>query len=588
MLYPLKSDLESLVEQRLVTKRKHPELPLWIYNYSPAAASLKPAEWSPALCDARGLILDDEGNIIARPFKKFWNLEQVIDQIPGGIGNWDWVAYEKLDGSLGIFCNYQGQLVVATRGSFESEQAKWAANYLRNHNPKWVPAPGLTYLAEIIYPENRIVVDYQGAERLVLLAINDQTGTDVVSLLSNDLALPAGFERVRIKCNGLGRKLESLAEDETPGDEGYVVRWRNGFRAKVKFTEYKRLHRLITQCSTRTIWELLMQGKELEELREGVPIEFLFWVDGVAGDLLAKHQTIFLQVSWAFRNRMVMHPGESRKEFAAWAKTQEHSHLLFAMLDSKPVDELIWKCIEPKWTTPFKTNRGSTRRHMSSTEFGKINTLFERQPDFTVDPTKLKDPTVACVARWDVTEKVDGTNIRIERQPITADFDDDNLPPASVRVKGRTDNANLPGDLVTNCKGLFETAAFANYFPQAKVTLYGEGYGAGIQKVGRSYAPTKKFILFDVRLDWPDGRVWWLNPADVREAGQALGCDVVPYLGHMELDDIVMLVKSDFRSNLADIPAEGIVARPNETLFDRNGDRVIIKLKGSDFRAGKR
>lgn len=222
-----------------------------------------------------------------------------------------------------------------------------------------------------------------------------------------------------------------------------------------------------------------------------------------------------------------------------------------------------------------------------STEFAKINTLFERQPDFTVDTTKLKDPTIDCISKWHVTEKVDGTNIRVMRDPVATEHQNGGVV-ARIRIGGRTDNTNIPGDLVLTCQNLFETPAFTNYFPDAKITLYGEGYGAGIQKVGKLYAPTKKFILFDVRLDWPDGRKWWLCPADVAEAGLTLGCDVVPYLGYMGLDDIVMLVKSDFKSALADIAAEGIVARPAQTLYDRNGDRVIIKLKGSDFRAGKR
>lgn len=112
--------------------------------------------------------------------------------------------------------------------------------------------------------------------------------------------------------------------------------------------------------------------------------------------------------------------------------------------------------------------------------------------------------------------------------------------------------------------------------------LYGEGYGAGIQK-GGTYRPDKSFILFDVMVD---GK-WWLDRESTYDIAAKLGVDVVPYLGRMTLDQIVEHVRSPFYSKLGTAVAEGIVARPIEPLFDRKGERIIIKLKTKDFIGGR-
>src|SRR5690606_11460751 len=90
------------------------------------------------------------------------------------------VLYEKLDGSLGIIYPHNGSLAVATRGSFASRQAVWASHFVYNHMPNFSQPEGITTLVEIIYPENRIVVDYKGESQLVLLgAVDNATGKDI-------------------------------------------------------------------------------------------------------------------------------------------------------------------------------------------------------------------------------------------------------------------------------------------------------------------------------------------------------------------------------------------------------------------------
>ncbi len=221
-----------------------------------------------------------------------------------------------------------------------------------------------------------------------------------------------------------------------------------------------------------------------------------------------------------------------------------------------------------------------------SIEYAKIDTLFERDPEtFVVNPDRLKHPVFGTIREWDVTEKVDGTNIRVEFCPAVPPNEEGAGRPPLVYFDGRTNNAKTPGDLLANLVKMFPVEKFTSLF-QTPITLYGEGYGAGIQKIkGGPYRPDKSFILFDILID---GK-WWMDPDQVEAIAKSLEIQSVPRLGRMTLPEIVTLVRSGRYSNLnPECEAEGIVARPIETLFDKRHERVILKLKTKDFVPGKR
>lgn len=209
-------------------------------------------------------------------------------------------------------------------------------------------------------------------------------------------------------------------------------------------------------------------------------------------------------------------------------------------------------------------------------EYPKIDTLFERDATFRVDITQLKKPVLETISIWDVTEKIDGTNIRVMLSEA-----------GDLMFGGRSDNAQIPADLVQHLMRTFKAEDLKRVFwidgKATSAVLFGEGYGAGIQK-GGSYRSDKSFILFDVLVD---GK-WWLDREAVNDVAEKLGVDVVPYLGRMTLTEIVQQVATPFPSKIGTGMAEGIVARPIEPLFDRKGARVIIKLKTKDFQKGKR
>lgn len=204
-------------------------------------------------------------------------------------------------------------------------------------------------------------------------------------------------------------------------------------------------------------------------------------------------------------------------------------------------------------------------------EYHKIETLYERdEKTFKVRPGELKNRTYSLIKLWQWTEKVDGTNIRCVWQE------------GKLTFGGRTDNAQIHADLI---KWLYENVSahkFAEVFPDGEAIVYGEGFGAGIQKGGGDYSPIKKLIIFDVLV----GGKWWLNHEAVCDVASKLSLDVVPFIGEMTLEAATTYVRTGFKSrcaiNLAKA-AEGLVGRPAETLFDKKGHRLITKLKTKDF-----
>ena len=204
-------------------------------------------------------------------------------------------------------------------------------------------------------------------------------------------------------------------------------------------------------------------------------------------------------------------------------------------------------------------------------EYHKIETLYERdEKTFKVRVGELKNRTYSLLKTWHWTEKIDGTNIRVMWDVATG----------KVTFGGRSDNAQIHADLI---RYLYENLPVENLravFPEVSVVLYGEGYGAGIQK-GGLYSDQKKFILFDVLVDGE----WWLNWENVCDVAAKLHLDTVPYLGEMSLEEATEKVRAGFPSllNGGKMRAEGMVGRPAETLFDKKGARLIVKLKTKDF-----
>jgi len=328
-----------MVEDKLVSVQKHPESDLFIYNYTPRVQYER--LWNDVTIQTRGLILDSSGNIIAKPFNKFFNVEEVdMNNIP----KLPFDVYTKMDGSLGILYFIGDKPFMATRGSFTSEQSVRANQMLLNKYAHTINMfdKSKTYLFEIIYPENRICVDYGGAEELVLLAIIDRsTGADCEL---EDI----GFKVVE-KHDGIN-DISVLKSLEKPNSEGFVIRFSNGYRLKVKFEEYVRLHRIVTGVSNVSIWEYLKSGSSLDEIIDRVPDEFYDWVKSTERGLIREYENIEAECKSVFRCL------DNRKDTALYFKTQKYPNILFSMLDGKDYSDSIWKLLRPKFSKPFNKN----------------------------------------------------------------------------------------------------------------------------------------------------------------------------------------------------------------------------------------
>lgn len=208
--------------------------------------------------------------------------------------------------------------------------------------------------------------------------------------------------------------------------------------------------------------------------------------------------------------------------------------------------------------------------------YHKIMTVFKRDPENRYKTLLIGEfgkPEFEYLAtnRWIFTEKIDGTNVRVMWDG------------QQVLYRGRTERAQMPTFLLDKLHATFPPGvlreAFPDMAPERSVTLYGEGYGARIQKGGNNYIPNGvDFILFDVRM----GDVW-LRRESVEDIGGRLAITVVPEVGSGSLWEAVAIVKEGLISLVADRPAEGLVMRPEIELVDRLGHRVITKIKGRDF-----
>lgn len=206
--------------------------------------------------------------------------------------------------------------------------------------------------------------------------------------------------------------------------------------------------------------------------------------------------------------------------------------------------------------------------------YHKIPGLYKREEarPFRLIPGVYREPEIEYLkeSQWQFTEKVDGTNVRII-------WDGHN-----VVFGGRTENAQLPTPLIGALNELFmgtkNEQVFEQVFGEAHVVLFGEGYGAKIQKAGASYADTQKFVLFDVKV----GDIYLERP-NVEDVAQKFGLDVVPVVATGTLAEGITLVKGGLKSAWGDFYAEGLVAKPVVELMTRQGHRIITKIKRDDL-----
>ncbi len=330
--------LDALVGEGWLSSQRHPDADLWIYNYT--ARTQYERHWTAETLVCRGLILDRAGEVVARGFSKFFNYPSPeVSSLPAE----PFVVTEKVDGSLGILYYLDGQAYIATRGSFASKQALEGTAMIRELEIERVD--GVTPLFEIVYPANRIVVDYgQRRELMLLAAISNETGADC------PLPRYSGPVVERHEHTDIDR----LAAMEEENREGFVVAFESGLRVKIKFAEYVRLHKIVTEMSARIIWASLRDGDDIDGLLPGLPADVSRWISATRASIEQAFADEHERASKVFQAR----PDTSdRKTLAQYFLCSDaNPAVLFRMLDSRPFDDLIWKSIWPAAETPFSSD----------------------------------------------------------------------------------------------------------------------------------------------------------------------------------------------------------------------------------------
>lgn len=361
-------DLDKLnryIHDGTVTFNLHPTLSLVLYTYG--RKCVYEDLWDDVTTKCRGLIVQvDTGEIIARPFEKFFNLntggreETQLPHLPPA--NHRPLITEKLDGSLGILWEYEGHAGIATKGSFSSEHAKWATTWMLNHvielgRDMRFPN-GYTPVFEIICEEVQHHVVHYGHDRLVLLAlINIETGEE---LPWNEVRRIGIANKLEVVTPYNLQILEATAQDR-PNHEGYVATWnfegRPPLKVKIKHETFLRHQKILHSATPKHIFELL-ETNDIEVLAEWldiVPTEIKAYIADVTRTFKEEYSRIFRQAYVIMYE--ALQKFTTRKEYATYFLQPEnkvYSAICFALLDNttnqpqhykKAIWKLVWQNI---------------------------------------------------------------------------------------------------------------------------------------------------------------------------------------------------------------------------------------------------
>ena len=342
MKYPDLANINDLISKGLIAVRKHPKFDLYIYNYTKQASA--DHVWDPTIEACRGLICDADGHVIARPFAKFYNYEELVHQQVVQIPDLPFEVYEKLDGSLGILYFADGKPYIATRGSFDSAQAKHATNVLHTKYANVLDRldKSKTYLFEIIYndPDVRgnLVVNYGDTDDIFLLAvIHTDSGEE------DDIYDYKDMFNVATKYDSVSDYLKFRDMQNGNNREGFVIKFANNFRMKLKFAEYFRAHCALQQLNVKAILDAIINGTTnviRKKIQDNLSEESLIYFDSMVFDILSKYSDIKNQCDKDYRNDFA-----SRSDAAAYFNTCKYPAVLFKMLDGKNPSPLIWKYV---------------------------------------------------------------------------------------------------------------------------------------------------------------------------------------------------------------------------------------------------
>ena len=308
--------------------------------------------WDNITLNSRGHVFNlASGECVARSMKKFFNLgenmEVMFDNLPW---NQPYEVFEKLDGWLGNLYRHQGKMWVSSRGSFHSDGAKWASEFIQTRDLSFLP-DDVTLVFEIITPEQKIILDYKGEKTLyVLAAFNRHTGEEYPRSKVEEWARLAPLPIVQ--------KYESLKiEDclriskEVEGKEGFVIRFHDGRRVKVKTEWYCRIAKIMANLTPISMWECMKDGKIPGERMREIPEELRPLAEQYKERIEAQFSSLKDDVFSRLKPLLEANKDSgNRKAFALEAAKMPSltRRCAFLLLDKKSIDQVIMDEIYPK------------------------------------------------------------------------------------------------------------------------------------------------------------------------------------------------------------------------------------------------
>jgi len=275
--------LIDFLNRKGLNSKEYGDLILFDYSMETQATF----DWDEITLSARGIVFNKvTGELVARPFSKFFNYEELNGaagkKLPEAFQpnlEGPFRALEKVDGSAGIVFNFNNEWRVNTRGSFESDQAIWAKKWLDKNIKTEHMDPTLTYMFEIIYPENRIVVNYGNKEAMVLIGVIDkETGIELDYTDMKNIACIIGCDLAKIYHFEKFEDIFISREKLTVNEEGWVVTFENGYRCKLKGEEYLKVHRILSSVTPLHFWRAInLETFDMPDIEETIlmlPDEF--------------------------------------------------------------------------------------------------------------------------------------------------------------------------------------------------------------------------------------------------------------------------------------------------------------------------
>jgi RNA ligase len=358
----------ALVTEGHIRASKHPILDLTIYKYSKTAPyHFKPTKWPEELMIARGLVLNSDEEVIARGFRKFFNYGE---QKPPFAKTNKPIVFEKVDGSCLLVFRYENQYVFATLGSFISDQAQWASEFWKdNYKYHFSHKETFTFIYEIIYPENRIVVNYGDRCDLIWLGyIDPETGEDH-DIRRFPSYLPPEKVVKNYEFDSIKEALAWCDEQPAADSEGLILCWfrpgKSAFRLKLKGQDYLKVFKMLYYTSNLTMWEHLMTGRTIADIKAEFPDILHQWIDETCQDLVERFEKTEYLAALELEAVLYMlgeegidpDTSDGRKEFAKLVVNRTPRWgFIFMMLDKQDYAIKIWESIRPTYSKPYITS----------------------------------------------------------------------------------------------------------------------------------------------------------------------------------------------------------------------------------------